>query len=48
MSVVHKSKSQVREETAKAVELFLKRGGVVKVIETKKKAPPSARTWMKR
>lgn len=43
-----KSKSQLREETAKALAEFLKRGGSVQVVETKKTAPPAARTWAKR
>jgi hypothetical protein len=43
-----KSKAELRAETEKQMKAFLKRGGHVQVIETKKKAPPAARTWMKK
>jgi hypothetical protein len=43
-----KSKAELRAETEKQLKAFLKRGGTVQVIETKKKAPSAARTWMKK
>ena len=43
-----KSKAELRAETEKQLKAFLKRGGQVQVIETKKKAPAGARTWMKK
>lgn len=43
-----KSKAELRAETEKQMAAFLKRGGQVQVVETKKKAPPAARTWMKK
>ena len=43
-----KSKAELRAETEKQMNAFLKRGGQVQVVETKKKAPPAARTWMKK
>jgi hypothetical protein len=36
MSVVYKSKSQIRQETADAVALFLKRGGSIEVVKSRK------------
>jgi len=36
MNTIYKSKSQIREETNKQVELFLKRGGQVEVVKTRK------------
>jgi hypothetical protein len=47
MKTVYKTKAELREETAKQVALFLKRGGTIEVAKTRK-APASARTWMKR
>lgn len=43
-----KSKAELRAETEKQLKAFLKRGGQVQVIETKKKVPAAARTWMKK
>jgi hypothetical protein len=43
-----KSKAELRAETEKQLKAFLKRGGHVQVVETKKKPPASARTWMKK
>jgi hypothetical protein len=48
MTVVYKSKAEIRAETEKQLKAFLKRGGHVQVIETKKKVPAAARTWMKK
>jgi hypothetical protein len=36
MKTVYKSKSQVREETADAVQAFLARGGVIEVVKARK------------
>ena len=36
MSVVFKSKSQVRQETQDAVEAFLRAGGTIEVVKSKK------------
>ena len=36
MKTVYKSKSQVREETADAVEQFLRAGGSIQVVKAKK------------
>ena len=36
MNTVYKSKSQVRSETADAVEKFLRAGGVIEVVKAKK------------
>ena len=36
MNVVYKSKSQVRTETADAIEQFLARGGVIEVVKSRK------------
>jgi len=36
MKTVYKSKSQVREETADAVEQFLRSGGSIQVVKAKK------------
>jgi hypothetical protein len=48
MNVVTKSKAEMRAESEQRLQEFLKRGGQVQVVETKKKAPPAARTWMKK
>jgi hypothetical protein len=48
MSQVFKTKSQLRAESEKQLKAFLKKGGVIQVIEPKKKAPAGSRTWMKR
>jgi hypothetical protein len=47
MNTVYKTKTQLREETDKQIKAFLKRGGSIEVVKTRK-APASARTWMKR
>lgn len=36
MSVVYKSKSQVRQETEQQLKDFLKRGGVIEVVKSRK------------
>ena len=36
MKTVYKSKSQLREETADAVEAFLRAGGSIEVVKSKK------------
>lgn len=36
MKTIYKSKSQIREETNKQVELFLKRGGQIEVVKARK------------
>jgi len=36
MNVVYKSKSQVRDETAEAIEQFLARGGQIEVVKARK------------
>ena len=36
MNTVYKSKSQVRQETADAVEKFLRAGGVIEVVKARK------------
>ena len=36
MKEVYKSKSQIREETANAVEAFLRAGGSIEVVKAKK------------
>jgi hypothetical protein len=45
--MIYKTKAQVREEMEKQLKEFLRRGGSVEVAKTRK-APASARTWMKR
>ena len=36
MNVVYKSKSQLREETEAQLKAFLKRGGVIEVVKSRK------------
>jgi hypothetical protein len=46
MSQVFKTKSQLREESAKALKEFLRKGGSVEVVKAKQ--TNGSRTWMKR
>lgn len=36
MNTIYKSKSQVRSETESAVEMFLRSGGVIQVVKSRK------------
>ncbi len=47
MTTIYKTKTELRQETEKQIKEFLKRGGSIEVAKTRK-APASARTWMKR
>lgn len=40
MNEVYKSKSQLREETANAVEAFLRAGGSIQVVKARKAPKP--------
>lgn len=40
MNVIYKSKSQVRTETADAIEQFLARGGQIEVVKARKAPKP--------
>ena len=44
MNTVYKSKSQVRAETADAVEAFLRAGGTIEVVKSKKAPKQKMRT----
>lgn len=46
MTIVSKTKSQLREESAKALKEFLRKGGNIEVV--KAKSSNGSRTWMKR
>jgi hypothetical protein len=46
MTTVFKTKSQLREESVKALKEFLRKGGQIEVV--KAKSSNGSRTWMKR